>query len=64
MKTEVAPPQKQKGRGVHDVDEFANTMVMWGKYREGWFRDWMNVSFQFHHVQMDGGEGARFLEKL
>jgi chloramphenicol O-acetyltransferase type A len=22
------------------------------------------ISFQFHHVQMDGGQAARFLEEL
>jgi chloramphenicol O-acetyltransferase len=24
----------------------------------------MPISFQFHHVQMDGGHAARFLEEL
>lgn len=43
---------------------FNNPMVMWGKYRKGWFRTTLPISFQFHHVQMDGGHGAAFLEKL
>ena len=46
------------------TDKFSNPMVMWGKYRKGWFRTWLSISFQFHHVQMDGGDGARFLELL
>ena len=46
------------------TDKFSNPMVMWGKYRKGWFRTWLPISFQFHHVQMDGGDGARFLELL
>ena len=46
------------------TDKFCNPMVMWGKYRKGWFRTLLLISFQFHHVQMDGGDGARFLELL
>jgi len=46
------------------TDKFLNPMVMWGKYRKCWFKTTLPVSFQFHHVQMDGGDGARFLEKL
>ncbi|MBR5238784.1 MAG: chloramphenicol acetyltransferase [Paludibacteraceae bacterium] len=46
------------------TDKFSNPMVMWGKYRKWWFRTWLPISFQFHHVQMDGGDGARFLELL
>lgn len=46
------------------TDKFLNPMVMWGKYRKGMFKTTLPVSFQFHHVQMDGGDGARFLEKL
>ena len=41
-----------------------NPMVMWGRYRKGWFRTTLPVSFQFHHVQMDGGHAATFLEAL
>ena len=46
------------------TDKFLNPMVMWGKYRKSWFKMLLPVSFQFHHVQMDGGDAARFLERL
>lgn len=46
------------------TDKFLNPMVMWGKYRKGWFKNTLSISFQFHHVQMDGGQGARYLETL
>ena len=46
------------------TDNFCNPMVMWGKYRKGWFKTSLPISFQFHHVQMDGGHGAKFLEIL
>ena len=46
------------------TDKFLNPMVMWGKYRKKWFRTTLPISFQFHHVQMDGGDAARFLELL
>ena len=46
------------------TDKFLNPMVMWGKYRKSWFKTTLPISFQFHHVQMDGGDGARFLELL
>jgi len=46
------------------TDKFFNPMVMWGKYRKGLIRTTLPISFQFHHVQMDGGDGARFLEEL
>lgn len=44
--------------------DFNNPMVMWGKMRKGWWKTTLPVSFQFHHVQMDGGHGARFLHLL
>ena len=43
------------------TDQFCNPMVMWGRYRKGLFKTTLPVSFQFHHVQMDGGHAARFL---
>ena len=46
------------------TDQFCNPMVMWGKYRKGMFKTTMPVSFQFHHVQMDGGHAGRFLANL
>ena len=46
------------------TDQFCNPMVLWGRYRKGWLRTILPISFQFHHVQMDGGHAARFLEEL
>ena len=46
------------------TDKFLNPMVMWGKYRKSWFKTLLPLSFQFHHVQMDGGDAARFLERM
>ena len=46
------------------TDQFCNPMVMWGKYRKGMFKTTLPVSFQFHHVQMDGGHAAHFLDIL
>ena len=46
------------------TDKFCNPMVMWGKIRKDWIRRSLPISFQFHHVQMDGTQGALFLEYL
>ena len=46
------------------TDKFCNPMVLWGKYRKGFFKTTLPISFQFHHVQMDGGHAARFLNEL
>ena len=46
------------------TDKFCNPMVMWGKIRKVWIRRSLPISFQFHHVQMDGTQGALFLEYL
>ena len=46
------------------TDQFCNPMVMWGKYHKSLFRTTLPISFQFHHVQMDGGHAARFLDEL
>ena len=46
------------------TDKFCNPMLMWGRYRRNWLRATLPISFQFHHVQMDGGHGACFLEQL
>ena len=46
------------------TDQFCNPMVMWGRYRKSWLKTTLPISFQFHHVQMDGGHAARFLEEL
>ena len=46
------------------TDQFCNPMVMWGKYRKGLFKTTLPVSFQFHHVQMDGGHATKFFSNL
>ena len=46
------------------TDQFCNPMVLWGRYHKGWLKTTLPISFQFHHVQMDGGHAARFLEEL
>ena len=46
------------------TDQFCNPMVMWGRYRKKWLKVTLPISFQFHHVQMDGGHAARFLDEL
>ena len=43
---------------------FNNPFLIWGKYREEADRILLRLSFQFHHVQMDGMEACRFLEKI
>lgn len=46
------------------TDQFCNPFLAWGRYRKGWFKTTLPISFQFHHVQMDGGHAARFLDEL
>ena len=43
---------------------YANPMLFWGKWRKHWWRTTLPISFQFHHVQMDGREAAQFLNAL
>lgn len=43
---------------------FNNPFLVWGKYRKGLFKTTLPISFQFHHVQMDGSHAARFLNGL
>ena len=43
---------------------YNNPFLAWGKYRKGLFKTTLPLSFQFHHVQMDGGHAACFLDKL
>ncbi|MBQ4433579.1 MAG: hypothetical protein IJL04_00430 [Bacteroidales bacterium] len=50
------------GKAASQVEEFF--MLPEGEYRKSLFRTTLPVSFQFHHVQMDGGQGARFLDEL
>lgn len=43
---------------------FNNPFMIWGRYKKGWFKYTLAVSFQFHHTQMDGAHAGRFLENL
>lgn len=43
---------------------FNNPFLIWGKYRKGFFRTTLKLSFQFHHTQMDGTHAGRFLRLL
>ena len=43
---------------------YINPFLAWGKYRKGWLKTTLPISFQFHHAQMDGSHAARFLEEL
>ena len=44
--------------------KFNNPFVAWAKYHKGWFKTTLPISFQFHHVQMDGGHAVKFLQCL
>lgn len=46
------------------TDLFVNPFLAWGRYSRHLCRTTLPVSFQFHHVQMDGMQGARFLQQL
>lgn len=41
-----------------------NPFVVWSKYRQGWFKTTLSLSFQFHHTQMDGPISTGFLNRL
>ena len=43
---------------------FNNPFLSWARYRKGWFKTTLPISFQFHHAQLDGCHAARFLEEL
>jgi chloramphenicol O-acetyltransferase type A len=43
---------------------FNNPFLIWGKYRENGGRTTLQVSFQFHHVQMDGMAACEFLGRV
>ena len=49
---------------VNMYSGFNNPFLIWGKYRKKFFRYYLPVSFQFHHIQMDGAHAGRFLENL
>ncbi len=43
---------------------FNNPFIIWGRYSRRWFKYCLNISFQFHHTQMDGAHAAQFLERV
>ena len=43
---------------------YNNPFLIWGKYRRGFCKVRLPISFQFHHSQMDGAQAAAFLENL
>lgn len=43
---------------------FNNPFLIWGKYKHRLFKTTLTVSFQFHHMQMDGAHASDFLEKV
>ena len=43
---------------------FNNPFIMWGRYSRRFFRFYLNISFQFHHTQMDGAHAACFLNAI
>ncbi len=43
---------------------FNNPFLAWGKYRKGFFKTTLPISFQFHHTQMDGPQSTAFLNRL
>jgi len=45
-------------------DKFNNPFLAWARYHKGWFKTTLPISMQFHHVQMDGGQAAKFLQRL
>ena len=43
---------------------FNNPFLTWGRYRKGFFKTMLPISFQFHHTQMDGPISTAFLNRL
>ncbi|MGN1014970.1 MAG: CatA-like O-acetyltransferase, family 2 [Butyricicoccus sp.] len=43
---------------------FNNPFLIWGRYERNGFRKRLKLSFQFHHVQMDGEQACRFLDHM
>lgn len=43
---------------------FNNPFIIWGRYSQHFFKYYLNLSFQFHHTQMDGAHAARFLNNI
>lgn len=43
---------------------FNNPFLIWSRYHTGLFKTTLNLSFQFHHTQMDGAHAGLFLQRL
>ena len=43
---------------------YTNPFLAWGRYRKGWLKTTLPISFQFHHTQMDGAHAGKFLANL
>lgn len=43
---------------------FNNPFLIWGKYTKKGLKQLLKVSFQFHHVQMDGQQACQFLDAM
>lgn len=43
---------------------YNNPFIIWGCYSKNFFKYYLNISFQFHHAQMDGMHASRFLNNL
>lgn len=43
---------------------FNNPFLIWGKYKTIGKTTTLRISFQFHHVQMDGDEACQFLDEI
>ena len=43
---------------------YNNPYIIWGSYSRRLFNYYLNLSFQFHHAQMDGAHAAQFLNKI
>ncbi|MBO7202509.1 MAG: chloramphenicol acetyltransferase [Paludibacteraceae bacterium] len=43
---------------------YNNPFIIWGRYSKLFFKYYLNISFQFHHAQMDGMHAAQFLNNL
>lgn len=43
---------------------FNNPFIIWGRYTQNSEKTTLKISFQFHHVQMDGMQACEFLERL
>ena len=43
---------------------YNNPFIIWGCYSKHFFKYYLNISFQFHHAQMDGMHAAQFLNNL